>query len=296
MSSANGACGLVSESGSTSPLLRVRWGSATDVGRRRTINEDSLLAEAPVFLVADGLGGHEAGEVASALVVDAFRPLVGLDFVGLGDLEHAIAKAARNVDQLATEDQAPGSTLTGLALSRQGGYPCCWVVNIGDSRTYHISSSKLSRVTIDHSEVQELVDLGAIDARTAAHSPQRNIITRALGGASGPDVRADHFLLPARRGDRFVICSDGLSSELTEILIEFISRAQPDPQQAAQALLTHALIAGGRDNISVIVVDIIEAMPEWPDSEVDDTTLGHEVDDGWDDTLPNPLREVVGNA
>lgn len=273
--------------------LRARWGAATDVGKRRQVNEDSLLAAAPVFLVADGMGGHEAGEVASALVVEAFRPLVGREFVGLSDLEDATSLAARSVHGLASGEQAPGSTLTGMALSRHGGYPCCRVFNIGDSRTYHLSESGFSRVTTDHSEVQELMDLGVIDAATAARLPQRNIITRALGGALGPDVRADHYLLPACSGDRFVVCSDGLSGELTEILIEIISRSNPDPQETAQALVEHALLAGGRDNISVIVVDIMEAVPEWPSSAVGETTLGHNADEIGEDTIPNPLREVA---
>ncbi|MDO4783622.1 MAG: protein phosphatase 2C domain-containing protein [Propionibacteriaceae bacterium] len=284
------------ENGQDAVLLAARWGAATDVGRKRELNEDSLLAAAPVFLVADGMGGHEAGEVASALVVEAFRPLVGRPLVGFRDLEDAVALAARSVHGLASAGQAPGSTLTGVALSEHGGYPCCRVINIGDSRTYHLSEEGFSRVTTDHSEVQELVDLGIIDAATAAQLPQRNIITRALGGALGPDVRADHYLLPARSGDRFVVCSDGLSGELTEILIEIIARSNPDPQQTAEALVEHALLAGGRDNISVIVVDIMEAVPQWPDSAVDETTLGHEAEEAGEDTLPNPLREVVEDA
>lgn len=267
----------------SAPKLEVRWGAATDVGQRRKINEDSYLAKAPFFLVADGMGGHEAGEVASRLAIEAFEPLVGQDSVDPAALHRCIQKAAQTVHDLGSESSAPGSTLTGVALSSQGKYPCLWVLNIGDSRTYRVGAGSFTRVTTDHSEVQELVDAGTLAAADAVRSPHRNIITRALGGASGPGVQADHYLLPALEGDRFIVCSDGLSGEVTEVLIEMIARSVPDPQAAAEELVSQALTAGGRDNVTVVVVDITAAWPEWPTGDVGDTTLGAS---SAEDTLP----------
>lgn len=256
----------------SSTRLRVRQGWATDKGRKREQNQDAVLAESPLFLVADGMGGHEAGQIAAALAVESFRPLIGQDYVDLADLEVHTAQAARSVHELSRTHETPGTTLTGVVLSRQRGYPCCRIINIGDSRTYLVNGTGFTRVTRDHSEAQELIDAGQLEAAVVCAS-RRSAITRAFGSLSGPDVRPDHYLRPARSGDRYVVCSDGLSKEVSEDVIEMVARTTIDPQDAAYLLVDCALQAGGRDNVSVIVLDIMDALPEWPHRHSDGQIL-----------------------
>ena len=267
--------------------LVVRHGSATDVGRVRTNNEDSLLADSPVFLVADGMGGHDLGATASARAVGAFEDLVGRDIVTSQEFSRRLTRAARSAAALGTGERAPGSTLTGLLLSRQGALPCLRVVNIGDSRTYHLSAQSFSQITRDHSEVQELIDSGDLDRARALSSCHRNVITRALGAGGGDRVVADQYLLPATVGERFIICSDGLSGHVSDSLIEMVSRSVTDPRHAARELVALALATGGRDNVTVIVVDIVEAFPPWQDTQVDDITLPRAA--GSESTVPAPV-------
>ena len=161
-------------------------------------------------------------------------------------------------------------------------------MNIGDSRTYHLSTQSFSQVTHDHSEVQELIDSGQLDQARALSSRNRNVITRALGAGGGDQVVADQYLLPATVGDRFIICSDGLSGHVAESLIEMVARSVPDPRNAAQELVALALAAGGRDNVTVIVVDVVDVFPPWEDTQVDDTTLPRGT--GSDSTVPASRR------
>ena len=181
--------------------LRVvaRTGFATDIGMR-ALNEDSALAGRSVFVVADGMGGHLAGEIASRTVVDVFSRLDGKEFVSAYELEGAIAQAARRVAGLASQKSLPGTTVTGLVFADEGGYPCARVFNIGDSRTYHVSGRAFTQVTRDHSEVQELLDAGIITEEQSLTWERRNVITRALGGYSGPVVGADVHLVPLNAG------------------------------------------------------------------------------------------------
>ena len=280
----------VADAVSSAPVLRVAHGAHTDVGLVRDHNEDAYLAQAPVFLVADGMGGHRAGDVASALTLRSFADLVGRPFVTGAELGECVGRAARDVAELGSDGTAPGSTLSGLVLSLQGDLPCLRVVNIGDSRTYHFAAGSFSLVTRDHSEVQELVDAGRLTEEEARASDRRNVITRALGAGGGPDVAADQFLLPAHAGDRFVICSDGLSGQVTAALIEMVARSVPDPDLAARELVSRALASGGHDNVTVIVVDVLEAWPEWGEVAVDEASIPS-VDD---DTVPRP--DVPGLA
>lgn len=269
--------------------LIVRHGSATDVGQVRDDNEDSLLADSPVFLVADGMGGHRLGGTASAHAVRAFEDLVGRDFVTSQEFSRRLTRAARSVAALGAGERAPGSTLTGLLLCRQGALPCLRVVNIGDSRTYHLSAQSFSQITHDHSEVQELIDSGHLDRARALSSCRRNVITRALGAGGGDQVVADQYLLPATVGDRFIICSDGLSGHVAGSLIEMVARSVPDPRNAAQELVALALATGGRDNVTVIVVDVVEAFPPWENTQVDDITLPRATGSGSGFTVPAPV-------
>ncbi|MCB1297597.1 MAG: serine/threonine-protein phosphatase [Microthrixaceae bacterium] len=239
----------------SAPIV-VSAGSATDVGLRRRINEDSMLARHPMFLVADGMGGHEAGEVASAAALAVFEPLVGLPSVRVEDVVGAIDLARQNVDALAGgAGGGAGTTLTGVVVSQHGGDGYWLVVNLGDSRTYRLAGGALEQISVDHSVVQELVDAGEMTAEEAATAAGRNVITRALG--AGSDEDADFWLLPAAQGDRMLVCSDGLSGEVDAATIHEILASVLDPQAAAERLVLQALANGGRDNVTAVVVDAI---------------------------------------
>ncbi|WP_053587709.1 PP2C family serine/threonine-protein phosphatase [Actinomyces sp. oral taxon 414] len=277
------------------PRLRVAHGGLTDIGLLRAVNEDAFLAEPPVFLVADGMGGHRAGDVAARAALDAFTDLVGQEFVTSGQLDAALARAAADVARLGDDVGAPGCTLTGLVLSLQGDLPCLHVVNVGDSRTYHFTRGVFSLVTRDHSEVQELIDAGRLTLSQARTSARRNVITRALGAGAGPVVPVDRFLLPAQAGDRFVICSDGLSALVSEPVIEAVVHSARPPRQVARELVDRALAAGGTDNVTVLIVDIIDVHPTWESVDVDDETLPlqHRASE---DTLPRHRFVIDGSA
>lgn len=269
--------------------LSVRAGAVTHTGLVREHNEDSYLAADPVYLVADGMGGHREGAQASRTALAAFRSLLGTGAVDQDQLEQAVALAARQVDALGNGTSAPGSTLTGLVLSRQDDVPCVRVVNIGDSRTYCLRDRSLRQVTHDHSEVQEQVDAGLLTRDEARHSAVRNVITRALGAGVGPHVRADHSLVPVLAGDRFLICSDGLSTLVEDADIARVLHAQPDPQAAATTLVERALQAGGSDNVTVLVLDVLTAEPSWAGARSLERTIPTTVSVDHDDTtIPRP--------
>jgi PPM family protein phosphatase len=234
--------------------LGLLWGAATHRGARRRLNEDSYLAGGSVFFVADGMGGHEAGEVASAAAVDSLRPLVAVEIVGVDDVRCRVRAAHDAVHGIETAPgRGAGTTLTGVALTEQGGEPYWLVVNLGDSRTYRLTGGELEQVSVDHSEVQELVDAGRITRAQASTHPRRHVVTRALGGPDDPD--ADYWFLPVHAGDRLLVCSDGLTGELPDDRIALVLLLEADPQAAADRLVREALAAGGRDNITVVVVD-----------------------------------------
>ena len=237
--------------------LRVRWGSATDVGRVRDHNEDSLVADGMVFAVADGLGGHAAGEVASRIAVEALAELRGHPASGPDDVSEALREANRRILESqagAPEQRGMGTTVAGLTVVDTAGREQWVVFNVGDSRVYRFADDDLSQVTRDHSEVRELMDAGVIDAAEAAVHPLRNVITRSLGSDPAPAV--DTWVLPPTAGERFVVCSDGLSNELDDGKIMLVVRDQADPQVAADQLVGAAVRAGGRDNVSVVVVAV----------------------------------------
>lgn len=236
--------------------LVVASGAATHTGVRRSLNEDSYIASAPVFLVADGMGGHQAGERASAAVVESFSTLIGRTALALDDVRHALSRARSAVDELSHADSGrAGTTLSGLVLAAVDGMGYWLVLNIGDSRTYRLADGGLEQISVDHSVVQELIDSGELTASEAAHDRRRNIITRAIGAGSTGD--ADYWMFPADLGDRMLICSDGLSSEVPDHLIRDILFRESDPRGAARALVDAAVRAGGRDNVTAIVVDAV---------------------------------------
>lgn len=228
--------------------------SLTDKGLKRTANEDSVLDASPVFLVADGMGGHEAGDRASAAVVAAFEPLRGRA-VEIDDVRDALSRAAAVVEDIAAEHRrGAGSTVTGVALLEHEGTPHWLVFNVGDSRVYRHHGNELTQLTIDHSLGQELVDAGELRAEDLASFSQRNVITRAIGA---PDSTADSWLLPVVDGERLLLCSDGLSGEVSDEAIRATLTMTGRPETAAAALVRRALQAGGRDNVSVIVIDVV---------------------------------------
>ncbi|MFJ3403419.1 PP2C family protein-serine/threonine phosphatase [Promicromonospora sp. NPDC090134] len=244
--------------------LTTIWGAASHQGRRRSLNEDGYLATGRVFFVADGMGGHEAGEVASSEALAALSGLADVERVEPALVEAFLDVAQQRVRAIETESgNAPGTTLTGVLVDEREDVPYWLFVNVGDSRTYMLSGGVLSQVSVDHSEVQELVDAGTITMDEARRHPRRNVITRALGAQQ--DVRADFRYIPVTLHDRVLICSDGLTGELTDAQITTILLEQPDPERAAGHLVNAAIQAGGRDNITVVVVDV---------TGVDDQTIG----------------------
>jgi PPM family protein phosphatase len=235
--------------------LRLLAGYGTDRGLRREMNEDSFIAADPVFAVADGMGGHEAGEVASGLCVRALAEMPqlagGRRDATAGLVQEYLLAADESIRE-ATGSRA-GTTLSGVVVVEQLGMPYWLVLNIGDSRTYRFSRGALSQITVDHSEVQELVDAGQISKAEAAVHPRRHVITRALG--TGYETEADYWLVPVEEGDRILVCSDGLNGELDDEQIAGILAAEADPQAAVDELIQAALRCGGRDNVTCIVVD-----------------------------------------
>lgn len=239
----------------TGALIDVAFGTATHPGMRRRANEDALLAASPLFLVADGMGGHEAGARASAAVVAAFAVLAGHVSLSVDEIRIALGRARDEVDAISSGERAAGTTLSGVAISDVGGVGYWLTVNVGDSRTYRYARGMLTQISVDHSVVQELIDAGALDGTAAAHDRRRNEITRAIG--AGSDGEADYWMVPAEPGDRILVCSDGLSGELDAARIAGILGDEADPQAAATRLVHEALVHGGRDNITAVVVDAL---------------------------------------
>jgi protein phosphatase len=247
--------------------LTVVAGAATDVGQRRTVNEDSFLAQSPMFLVADGMGGHDAGDLASAAVIAEFTRHAGRLGLEPDEVQTTIIRAQERVTHIAGAGNA-GTTLTGAVVSWVDGDPYWLVVNIGDSRTYRYTDGGIEQISVDHSLVRELVDAGALDADAAAQDPRRNVITRAIGGGDHSEANADYWLLPAAQGDRLLVCSDGLTGEVADDEIAEVLAEIADPGAAAAELVRRAVEYGGRDNVTAIVVDIPS---ESLDADIEDT-------------------------
>jgi protein phosphatase len=238
----------------TGSTARLSWGARSDVGLVRSHNEDSFLVRAPLFAVCDGMGGHAAGEVASAIAVQSLadQAPMNADDILLGA---AVEAANTAVIKGASEGKGKagmGSTCTCLLIEDDH----MAIAHVGDSRLYLLHRGTLVRLTHDHSYVEELVDAGEITADEARVHPSRSVITRALG--SDPDMYADHFTLNVSTEDRLILCSDGLSSMIEDSEIEAIAVSSATPQAAADNLVAAALTAGGHDNVTVIVVDVID--------------------------------------
>lgn len=234
--------------------VELAWAASTEVGRRREVNQDAVLAEYPLFIVADGMGGHIGGEIASASTVTRLADVVDDGAVTPKAIEKALAKAVKDIaSHPETTDEGTGTTVTGVFLDAAHAEPHWVTLNIGDSRVYLLRDDTLAQVTTDHSVVQELVSAGRLSPEEAEHHPYGNVITRAVGPSES--VRPDYVRLDIVDGDRFVICSDGLTKELTDFGIQHFLREHSDPAAAVDAMMDAALENGGRDNITIIVLN-----------------------------------------
>jgi PPM family protein phosphatase len=230
--------------GGADARISLGWAALSDTGYRRSVNEDSLLARSPIFAVADGMGGHTAGDFASTAVVTRLAEKVRADFVTETSLTNALRDAVGDMTRgVGQTDLGTGTTVTGIALTLVEGAPYWLVFNIGDSRVYSYRDGTLEQLTVDHSIVQELLDAGAITPEEAE------------------DPVPDYFLFPIVAGSRLLVCSDGLTKELTEHGIRYFLGEGSSPLDAAQQLMDAALGNGGRDNVTVVVVDVL-ATPE----------------------------------
>jgi protein phosphatase len=244
--------------GADSAQLRISWAAATDRGLRRAANEDSYVARSPVFAVADGMGGHSAGDLASAAVVERLAELLTDDFVTARGIERALHKATADITAIAADSPlGVGTTVTGAALILQEGEPVFAVFNIGDSRVYCFDRNELFQITVDHSVVQEMVEAGALTRDEADHHPDSNVITRAVGFNARPVP--DFCLVQLHAGLRFLMCTDGLTKEVSDDRIRMHLAAGLTTVETVSALIDAALAAGGRDNVTAIIVDILEA-------------------------------------
>lgn len=227
------------------------YAARSDVGSVREHNEDSYLVRTPLFVVADGMGGHEAGEVASRIAVDTMEKLAPKSAS-----PEALATAVVAANEAVIEGARNGTGKPGMGTTLTAAYVCdkdIIIAQVGDSRAYLLRNGQLQRVTRDHSLVADLIEQGRLTEEEARFHPQRSVITRALG--SDAHMQADIYTLQAEEGDRLLLCSDGLSSmvddeEIEKALVEF-----PVPADACEALVDAALQSGGMDNVTVIVVD-----------------------------------------
>ena len=239
-------------------MTTLRAGAATDVGQTRSINEDQLLVAQPLFAVADGMGGHAAGEVASLTAVEALR-VAFHDNPSSDGLVDAVRDANRAVWEKArqsSELRGMGTTMTAVALIEEGGDDVLAIANVGDSRAYLFRDGVLDQLTQDHSVPEELRRAGQLSQEEADADPRRNVLTRVLGVDA--DVEVDSFHVTPYKGDRLLLASDGLVTEVTDAEIASVMRRRWSPDRVAKQLVQLANEAGGSDNITVVVIDVVD--------------------------------------
>jgi len=281
-------------------MTAFRWGTGLHVGQVRSVNQDNILASDGLFAVADGMGGHRAGEVASEQAIDTLQST--FEATDTDQLVEAIHQANQTIVAMATDNpefRGMGTTISALALVELDGRDALAVANVGDSRTYLLraESEDLEQVTEDHSLVATLVRQGQLSEEDMATHPQRNIITRALG--IDKKVLVDTWTLEPVKGDRYLLCSDGLFNEVDEGRIASVLRRLAEPDEAAAELVRLANEHGGRDNISVVIVDVVDADTEVPsapgrDGRVVATVHGESRDGAATEAVP--ARPTTGKA
>ncbi len=235
----------------------VRSGSATDTGLVRSVNQDLAFEGSNLFAVADGMGGHAGGEVASRMAIETLSLAFSRQPTPDG-LTEAVREANDAVwihSQNSPDLRGMGTTLTAMALVREDDVDVLLLVNVGDSRAYRLHDGALLQLTQDHSLAEEMVRNGEMTSAEAAVHPHRHILTRALGVA--PEVEVDVWRLPPARGDRYLLCSDGLTNELEGRQIRQVLSTVLHPQEASNLLVQAARTHGGSDNITVVVVDVV---------------------------------------
>ena len=254
--------------------LSLRYAARSDVGLLRDLNEDSMYAGPRLLAVADGMGGHAAGEVASRVAIESVAPLdedsPGADLIG--SLRDAVESASGYLQDMVEADNAldgMGTTLTAVLFAGQR----LGLVHIGDSRCYLLRDGMLTQITHDHTLVQHLVDEGRITREEANTHPQRSMITRSLTGRG--ELELDLSIREVRLGDRYLLCSDGLSGPVSEETLAETLRTAADPTAACEQLIELALRAGGPDNVSAIVADVVDS-----DADQEAPILGGAAADG----------------
>lgn len=259
--------------------MRVDVAAISDTGLVREANEDSFLVDKDIFIfaVADGMGGHVAGEIASATAIEALRAGIS---AGIG-IESSIRNAHAAVKKKAqadTELSGMGTTITALGFSSENQLV---IAHVGDSRAYvlhreilddtHDNETELVRITKDHSLVEELVEAGQITEEEANVHPRRSVITRALGIEG--EVEVDMTPIPFLKGDRYLLCSDGLTSMVRDEEISTVLKNEKSPSECARELVSRANKAGGTDNITVMIIDVIDPEVKIPNH----TSIAHSI-------------------
>lgn len=242
--------------------MKLNAAAITDVGRVRPHNEDHVLAEEGLYAVADGMGGHAGGEVASEVAIETLR--AGFHAQPTADgLVEAVQQANNAVWQRAHDNaelHGMGTTTTAAALVEIDGEQVLEIAHVGDSRAYLLRDDELTQLTDDHSLVEDLVRSGRLSPEEAENHPQRHIVTRALGHGDGEagEIDVDTVVVSPFRGDRLLLASDGLTNEVTDDQIASVLRRFADPNEAAAELVRQAKANGGNDNISVVVIDVLD--------------------------------------
>jgi PPM family protein phosphatase len=279
-------------------VIEQAWRS--DVGRQRSVNEDDLVVRPPFFAVADGMGGARAGEVASAMAADAFEGESDSGEPAEAQLARILRDANRRIYQLAVTDESHRGMGTTLTAAKVHGDEIS-LAHVGDSRAYVLRDGRLEQLTSDHSLVAELERSGQLSPEAAEHHPQRSIITRALGPE--PDVEVDTYTVTGRDGDLFLLCSDGLTSMVSDEEVASILRSSDSLEGKADALVLAANQSGGKDNITVVLFRLAADVDAGPDDEatIAGTLKAEEVSTAAADAptptrAPTALRDAPADA
>lgn len=268
----------------------------SDTGRQRRANEDAFFARSPVFAVADGMGGAQAGEIASRTAIDVLAGGVGEGSVEAG-LAALVREANQRVHQLSVSDERRAGMGTTMTVAHVGA-DALTIAHVGDSRLYRLRDGALEKLTSDHSLVDEYVRQGRLTPEEAEHHPQRSIITRAVGPE--PAVEVDTLTVPARDGDLYLVCSDGLTTMVAEDEIGTVLRTSTDLGAAGRELIARANAAGGRDNITVVLFRLEEVggpAPAGATEEHQATTVSEAIPAVTPASAPEPpTREEAAGA